>query len=52
MKELDTIRQINRVQAQKLERYADLNKAPAPKRERSYASTMRNEVPTILKAVK
>ncbi len=52
MKELDTIRQINRVQAQKLERYADLNKAPAPKRERSYASTIRNEEPVILKAVK
>lgn len=50
MKDLDTLRQVNRVQAQKLERYADLNKAPAPKRD--YAPVVRNEDPVVLKAVK
>jgi len=49
MKDLDTFRQINRVQSQKLENYAQLNNAPAPKRE--YVP-MRNEDPTLLKVVK
>lgn len=52
MKDLDALRQVNRVQAQKLERYADLNKSPAPKRERDYAPLVRNEDQVILKAVK
>ena len=52
MKDLDALRQVNRLQGQKLERYADLNKAPAPKRDRDYASTIRNETPIQLKAVK
>lgn len=49
MKDLDTFRQINRVQSQKLENYAQLNSAPAPKRD--YAP-MRNEDPALLKVVK
>jgi len=49
MKDLDTFRQINRVQSQKLENYAQLNNAPAPKRD--YVP-MRNEDPTLLKVVK
>lgn len=49
MKDLDTFRQINRVQSQKLENYAQLNNAPAPKRD--YAP-MRNEDPALLKVVK
>jgi len=49
MKDLDTFRQINRVQAQKLENYAQLNSAPAPKRD--YAP-MRNVDPALLKVVK
>jgi chromosome segregation ATPase len=36
--DLDAARQLGRVQSQKLERYAELNKAPAPRRERSYAA--------------
>jgi chromosome segregation ATPase len=36
--DLDASRQLGRVQSQKLERYAELNKAPAPRRERSYAA--------------
>lgn len=50
MKDLEALRQVARVQAQKLERYAELNKAPAPKRD--YAPVARNEDPVILKAVK
>jgi myosin protein heavy chain len=49
MKDLDTFRQVNKVQSQKLENYAQLNKMPMPKRE--YAP-MRNEDPTLLKVVK
>lgn len=49
MKDLDVFRQINRVQSQKLENYAQLNNAPAPKR--GYAP-MRNEDPSLLKVVK
>jgi chromosome segregation ATPase len=49
MKDLDTFRQVNRVQSQKLENYAQLNNAPAPKRD--YAP-MRNEDPAMLKVVK
>jgi len=49
MKDLDTFRRVNRVQSQKLENYAQLNKAPAPKR--NYAP-MRNEDPALLKVVK
>ena len=49
MKDLDVFRQINRVQSQKLENYAQLNNAPAPKRD--YAP-MRNEDPALLKVVK
>ena len=49
MKDLDTLRQVNRVQSQKLENYAQLNNAPAPKRD--YAP-MRNEDPGKLKVVK
>lgn len=49
MKDLDTFRQVNRVQSQKLENYAQLNSAPAPKRD--YAP-MRNEDPALLKVVK
>lgn len=49
MKDLDTFRQVNRVQSQKLENYAQLNSAPAPKRD--YAP-MRNEDPKLLKVVK
>jgi len=49
MKDLDSFRQLNRVQSQKLENYAQLNNAPAPKR--NYAS-MRSEDPAILKVVK
>ena len=49
MKDMDTFRQVNRVQSQKLENYAQLNKAPAPKR--GYAP-MRNEDPALLKVVK
>ena len=49
MKDLDTFRQVNRVQSQKLENYAQLNQAPAPKR--NYAP-MRNEDPALLKVVK
>ncbi len=48
MKDLDAIRQINRVQAQKLENYAQLNSAPAPKRDRSIA---RPTDPAALKIV-
>ncbi len=49
MKDLDTFRQINRVQSQKLENYAQLNSTPAPKRD--YAP-IRNEDPALLKVVK
>ena len=49
MKDLDTARQINRVQAQKLENYAQLNSAPGPKRD--YVP-LRNEDPALLKVVK
>lgn len=49
MKDLDVFRQVNRVQSQKLENYASLNNAPAPKRD--YAP-MRNEDPALLKVVK
>lgn len=49
MKDLDAFRQLNRVQSQKLENYAQLNSAPAPKRD--YAP-MRNEDPGLLKVVK
>lgn len=50
MKDLDTFRQLNRVQSQKLENYAQLNNAPAPKRD--YAPVARNEDPAMLKVVK
>ena len=49
MKDLDTFRRVNNVQSQKLENYAQLNKAPAPKRD---FAPMRNEDPTLLKVVK
>lgn len=49
MKDIDTFRQVNRIQSQKLENYAQLNSAPAPKRD--YAP-MRNEDPALLKVVK
>jgi len=49
MKDLDVFRQLNRVQSQKLENYAQLNSAPAPKRD--YAP-IRNEDPAMLKVVK
>lgn len=49
MKDLDSFRQLNRVQSQKLENYAQLNSAPAPKRD--YVP-MRNEDPALLKVVK
>ena len=48
MKDLDAVRQINRVQAQKLENYAQLNSAPAPKRDRS---STRQTDPAALKIV-
>lgn len=48
MKDLDAVRQINRVQAQKLENYAQLNSAPTPKRD--YAA-IRKEDPAKLKVV-
>lgn len=50
MKDLDTLRQVNRVQSQKLENYAQLNSAPAPKRD--YAAVARNEDAGLLKVVK
>lgn len=50
MKDLDTLRQVSRVQAQKLENYAQLNSAPAPKRD--YAPVARNEDVNLLKVVK
>jgi len=58
MADLDALRQVNRVQAQKLERYAELNKMPAPKR--SYGATApaaptpapRPDKPTVLNVVK
>ncbi len=50
MKDLDTLRQVNRVQSQKLENYAQLNTAPAPKRD--YSPVIRNDDPGILKVVK
>ncbi len=49
MKDLDAFRQINRLQSQKLENYAQLNNAPKPKRD---YSPMRNEDPGLLKVVK
>ena len=49
MKDLDAIRQVNRVQSQKLENYAQLNSAPAPKRN---YTPMRNDDPALLKVVK
>jgi len=49
MKDLDALRQVNRVQAQKLENYAQLNSAPAPKR--NYAPVVRTEDSKILKVV-
>jgi chromosome segregation ATPase len=48
MKDLDAIRQINRVQSQKLENYAQLNNAPAPNRTRA---SLRNDDPSLLKVV-
>jgi len=48
MKDLDAVRQINRVQAQKLENYAQLNSAPAPKRN---YPPKRTEDPAQLKVV-
>jgi len=48
MKDLDTFRQINRVQSQKLENYAQLNNAPAPKRD---YQQIRNEDAAMLKVV-
>ncbi len=50
MKDLDALRQVNRVQSQKLENYAQLNSAPAPKRD--YAPVVRNEDVGLLKVVK
>lgn len=48
MKDLDGLRQLSRVQAQKLENYAQLNNAPAPKRD--YKPTRKDD-PTKLKVV-
>ena len=50
MKDLDALRQVNRVQAQKLERYAEVGNAPQPRRE--YTPPQRQDEPVILKAVK
>ncbi len=54
MKDLDSSRQFNRVQSQKLENYAQLNNVPAPKREYRPVDrpVERSEDLTLLKVIK